>query len=83
MGDPKRTAEGNAGAFLGPDMGGGGGMIPVPMNVLSSGAGEPGPEDEWKIPSPAEGEPGVPEATAPEPAPASHAGLLHRLTHRG
>jgi hypothetical protein len=53
MGDQRRTAVRNAGAFLGPDMGGGGGIIPMPVNSMSAGTGpgEPGPEDEWKIPA--------------------------------
>jgi hypothetical protein len=56
-------------------------MIPMPMNSLSVGPGEPGPEDEWKMP------PGALEAqdeTVLESEAAVHgAGLLHRLTHRG
>jgi hypothetical protein len=51
MSEPRRTAEGNAGAFLAPDMGGGGGPIAVPMNKLGVGPGEPGPEDEWTFPT--------------------------------
>ena len=50
MSETRKTAEGNAGAFLTPDMGGGG-MIAVPMNVLSSGSDEPEPEDEWQFPT--------------------------------
>jgi hypothetical protein len=84
MSDPRRTAERNAGAFLGPDLGGGGGIIPVPVNSMSSGPGEPGPEDEWKIPEWPEDEAKPAEEATPEPAHAAHgSGLLHRLTHRG
>ena len=81
MSDPRRNVQRNAGAFLSPDMGGGGGMIPVPVNSMSAGTGEPGPEDEWKIPV---DETGSAEAATPEPEHAAHgSGLLHRLTHRG
>ena len=84
MGDPRRTAVRNAGAFLPPDLGGGGGMVPVPTNALNVGPGEPGPEDEWKIPAWPEDEVKPAEEAAPEPQPAAHgSGLLHRLTHRG
>jgi len=86
MGDSRRTAERNAGAFLPPDLGGGGGMIPVPVNSMTAGTGpgEPGPEDEWKIPAwPADETEPAGEAT-PEPVHAAHgSGLLHRLSHRG
>ena len=51
MSEPRRTAEGNAGAFLTPDMGGGGGPIAVPMETLGVGPGEPGPGDEWTFPT--------------------------------
>ncbi|MGD0121924.1 MAG: hypothetical protein ABSC46_05110 [Candidatus Limnocylindrales bacterium] len=86
MGDERRTAERNAGAFLGPDLGGGGGMIAVPVNSMSAGTGpgEPGPEDEWKIPGRPEDEVEPVGVATPEPAHAGHgSGLLHRLTHRG
>lgn len=80
MSDPKRTAERNAGAFLGPDM-----MIPAPMNALNEDRpGLPDPEDGWKIPlGPIDEIDGNAGAT-PEPAHAGHGtGWLHRLTHRG
>ena len=52
MDDSKRTAERNAGASLPPDLGGGGGVVPVPVD-LDPGTvpGKPEPEDEWKIPA--------------------------------
>ena len=51
MSDERRTAVRNAGAFLGPGMSGGGGMlVAMPMNSLTVGPGEPGPEDDWKFP---------------------------------
>ncbi len=91
MGDPRRTAERNAGAFLSPDLGSGGGIVPVPMDLApGTGPGKPGPEDEWVIPvwpddeTGVVAEPGAPGAAEPETAPAAHgSGLLHRLTHRG
>jgi hypothetical protein len=81
MSDQRRTPERNVGAFLSPtDIGGG--MIPMPMNSLTVGPGEPGPEDEWKVPLETEAE-GTTAAT-PEPEPVAHSeSLLHRLTHRG
>jgi hypothetical protein len=84
MDDERRTAVKNAGAFLSPDLGGGGGMIPVPVNSMSSGPGEPGPEDEWKMPALPDDGAEVPKEPTPEPehtTPGS--GFLHRLTHRG
>ncbi len=51
----KRRAERNAGAFLTPDMGGGGGMIPVPMRTLSDDYSDvPEPEDSDRVPEPKE-----------------------------
>ena len=83
MGDQRRTAERNAGAFLGLD-GSGGGPIPTPVNAINLGPGEPGPGDEWKIPAWPEDEVKRAEEATPEPEPAAHgSGLLHRLTHRG
>ena len=84
MGDSRRTAERNAGAFLSPDLGSGGGIVPVPMDLApGTGPGKPGPEDEWVMPVGPEEEPGV-GAAEQETAPAAHgSGLLHRLTHRG
>jgi hypothetical protein len=86
MSDKPREAVRNAGAFLTPDMGGGVGMIPVPVNALNVGPGEPGPEDEWNMPAdpadpvaPADG-PVAPEAPVVEPAPA---GTPNPVTHRG
>ena len=83
MSDPKRTAERNAGAFLSPtDISGG--MIPTPMNSLTVGPGQPGPEDEWKIPLGPIDELTRKDDAVPEPVPVAHgASLLHRLTHRG
>jgi hypothetical protein len=91
MGDSRRTAERNAGAFLSPDLGGGGGIIPVPMDLAPGmGPGKPGPEDEWVVPIWPDDEAhdgstaGAPAGAEPEPVPAAHgSGLLHRLTHRG
>jgi hypothetical protein len=83
MADPRRTAVRNAGAFLPPDLGGGG-PIPVPANALNVGPGEPGPEDEWKIPAWPEDETKPTDEATPAAVPAAHgSGLLHRLTHRG
>ncbi len=82
--DERRTAQRNAGAFLPPDLGGGGGMIPVPVNAESLGPGKPGLEDEWKIPAGPEADAEIPGEPTPEPALAGpRPGLLHRLTHRG
>jgi hypothetical protein len=51
----KRRAERNAGAFLAPDLGGGGGMIPVPMRTLSDDYSDvPEPEDSDRVPRPRE-----------------------------
>ena len=51
----KRRAERNAGAFLTPDLGGGGGMIPAPMRTLSDDySDEPEPEDSDRVPEPRE-----------------------------
>jgi hypothetical protein len=51
----KRRVERNAGAFLTPDLGGGGGMIPVPMRTLSDDySDEPEPEDSDRVPEPKE-----------------------------
>ncbi len=48
----RRRAERNAGAFLGPDLGGGG-MIPVPMRTLSDDYSDvPEPEDSDRVPEP-------------------------------
>jgi hypothetical protein len=81
MGDSKRTAERNAGAFLGPDL-----MVPIPVNseTEGTGRGEPGPEDEWTIPALPDEQAPVTKEAAPEPAHTTPgSGLLHRLTHRG
>ena len=80
MSDKRRTAVRNAGAFLGPDMGGGVGLIALPMNALSVGLGEPGPEDEWKMPLGPTDEIVAEEEAISEPV---HEGLLHRLTNKG
>jgi hypothetical protein len=86
MSDERRTAVRNAGVFLTPDMGGagggggGGGMIPVPTNALNVGPGEPGPEDEWRLPMGPIDEVVAEAEAVPVPV---HEGLLHRLTHKG
>jgi hypothetical protein len=81
MSEPKRTAEPNVGAFLG-DVGVG--LVPMPTNTLHVGPGDPGPEDEWKIPAQPDDEAAGKLDAAPEPAtPAHGVGFLHRLTHRG
>ena len=50
----RRRAVRNAGAFLGPDLGGGG-PIPVPMRTLSDDySDEPEPEDSDRVPEPKE-----------------------------
>jgi hypothetical protein len=56
------------------------------MNIVKNlylGPGEPGPGDEWKIPTgPIDLE--VQDEAIPEPEHSSHGGsLLRRLTHRG
>jgi hypothetical protein len=79
MGNERRIAEKNAGAFLGLD-GSGGGPIPTPVNAINLGPGEPGPEDEWKIPVGPIDEIVAQDEAIPEPA---HEGLLHRLVHKG
>ena len=79
MSDSRRTAESNAGAFMGPDM-----MIPAPINAeLQKEPGKPEPEDDWKLPmAPIAEIEGHEEA--PEPVRTGRgAGFLHRLIHRG
>jgi hypothetical protein len=81
MSEPKRSAEQNAGAFLGDA---GVGLVPMPTNTLHVGPGDPGPGDEWKIPTGPIDEIVDHEEAIPEPVRAGHGvGLLHRLTHRG
>jgi hypothetical protein len=81
MGEKRRTAERNTGAFLGPAMGTGGGMVPLPTNSITVGPGDPGPEDAWKIPA---GPIEVKANAIPEPASPGRGGsFLHRLIHRG
>jgi hypothetical protein len=46
MSHRERVAERNAGAFLAP-----GGPTPAPMNALYDGPGQPGPGDEWHMPT--------------------------------
>ena len=54
-GELKGRAERTAGAFLTPDLGGGGGMISVPMRMLSDDYPEvPEPEDSDRVPEPRE-----------------------------
>jgi hypothetical protein len=78
MSDKPRVAVRNAGAFLTPDMGGGVGMIPVPMNALNVGPGQPGPEDEWNMPpDPADG-PATPEAPVAGVADDTSPSPVHR-----
>jgi hypothetical protein len=56
----------------------------MPTNTLHVGPGDPGPEDEWKIPAQPDDEAAGKLDAAPEPAtPAHGVGFLHRLTHRG
>ena len=63
----KRRAERNAGAFLTPDLGGGGGMIPVPMRTLSDDYSDvPEPEDSDRVPRPRE--PGISFSGSPAKA---------------
>lgn len=81
MSEPKRTAERNAGAFLG-DVGVG--LVPMPTNTLHVGPGDPGPGDEWKIPMGPVDDIAAHDDEVPEPVHAGHgAGLFHRLSHRG
>jgi hypothetical protein len=46
MSSRRRVAERNAGAFLGPDL-----LAATPMNALNVGPGQPGPADDWRVPS--------------------------------
>jgi hypothetical protein len=46
MGNRRRVAVRNAGAFLGPDL-----LAATPMNALNVGPGQPGPADAWRVPS--------------------------------
>ena len=80
MSDKPRVAVRNAGAFLTPDLGGGVGLIPVPMNALSVGPGKPGPEDEWNIPPDPADSPAAQEAPVAKPA---HEGMPNPVTRRG
>jgi hypothetical protein len=48
--DSRPQAEKNLGLFMTPG-GHGSGLILTPMNSLSVGPGEPGPGDEWHVPS--------------------------------
>jgi hypothetical protein len=52
-------------------------------DTAGSGPGEPGPEDEWKIPAWREDEAEDQAEAALEPVHAGHDSLLRRLTHRG
>lgn len=45
MGNRRRVAERNAGAFLGDMI-----PIPPPANAANVGPGKPGPGDEWNMP---------------------------------
>jgi hypothetical protein len=58
--DERPKSEKKLGLFYSPSMQGDGGFL-VPMNPLTAGPGEPGPEDEWHVP-PA----GEPAAETPE-----------------
>jgi hypothetical protein len=79
MSDRKRVAEGNAGAFLGPDM-----LVPAPMNALNDGPGRPGPEDDWKMPPPPLDEIEGKDDVSLEPVdPGRTVGLARRPTHKG
>lgn len=47
MSDRRRVAVRNCGAFYGTSIT----PIPTPMNALIVGPGEPGPGDEWRVPT--------------------------------
>jgi len=51
MSNKKRVAERNLGVFLSPGGAAGEGGYVVPMNNLNVGPGEPGPGDEWNMPT--------------------------------
>ena len=55
------------------------------MNIFKNlylGPGEPGPRDEWKMPSGSIDEVGAQADETDEPAQSSRGGLLRRLTRR-
>jgi hypothetical protein len=51
MSNKRRVAERNLGVFLSPGGSAGEGGYVVPMNNLNVGPGEPGPADEWHMPT--------------------------------
>lgn len=68
MGNRRRVAERNAGAFLGPDL-----LAATPMNALNLGPGQPGPADDWRLPSEPPDEKVSREDATVESAPAAQA----------
>jgi hypothetical protein len=68
MGNRRRVAERNAGAFLGPDL-----LAATPMNALNVGPGRPGPTDDWRVPSEPPDEEMSREDATVESAPAAPA----------
>jgi hypothetical protein len=68
MGNRRRVAERNAGAFLGPDL-----LAATPMNALNLGPGQPGPADDWRLPSEPPDEKVSREDATVESAPAAPA----------
>jgi hypothetical protein len=69
MSNKRRVAEKNLGLFLNPGGAAGEGGYLVPMDDLNVGPGEPGPGDEWRVPTgPVETEADVdPRAGTPRP----------------
>jgi len=51
MSNKRRVAEENLGVFLSPSGVAGQGGYLVPMNNLNVGPGEPGPGDQWRVPT--------------------------------
>jgi hypothetical protein len=69
MSNKRRVAEKNLGLFLNPGGAAGEGGYLVPMDDLNVGPGEPGPGDQWRVPTgPVETEAdGDPRAGTPRP----------------
>jgi hypothetical protein len=63
MSSERPEAEENFGLFLSPGGAAGQGGYLVPMHPLKVGPGDPGPGDEWHVPSAEE----APASDAPEP----------------
>ena len=82
MRDRRRTAESNVGAFMWPVI-----MAPEAVRNLSDamlGPGEPGPEDDWKVPmGPIDQTEGQDDAVPGPMNSGREIGLVDRLTHRG